>query len=145
MGITNYAWQTTASGLPEAGWRASMTSRDMLKFGTLAMNKGEWNGEQLIPEAFITEATSRILHTPDDVDVFGGGKDVSNQGYGYFWWNADLKHGNRSYFSASAQGGGGQFVILVDELDLIVVTTAHEGDNEFLQITAERILPAFIH
>jgi CubicO group peptidase (beta-lactamase class C family) len=144
MGITDYSWLTDVSGLPAAGWESSITSRAMIKLGKLVMNKGKWNGEQLIPEAFIAKATSRILYTGDD-DVYGGGKDVSNQGYGYYWWSADLKYGNKSYFSASAQGGGGQYIIVIEELDLIVVVTAHNNnDNSTLQITAERILPAFI-
>ena len=117
----------------------------MVKLGILTINKGKWNGEQLVPEAFIAKATSRILLTGSDVDVYGGGKDVSNQGYGYFWWNADLKYGNKSYYSASAQGGGGQYIIVIEELDLIVVATGHNNnDNSTLQIIAEKILPAFI-
>lgn len=144
MDITNYGWQTAVTGLPEAGWRTCMTSRDMVKWGTLAMNKGKWNEEQLVPAAFISEGMSRIVNVGDD-DVFGGGKDVSNQGYGYFWWNADLKVGNKSYFTSSVQGGGPQYVILVEELDLMIVVTAHNNnDNNFLQMTAEQIIPAFI-
>lgn len=145
LGITNYKWRIDElSGLPVAGWRTNMTSRDMAKLGTLAMNKGKWKGEQLIPEAFIARATDSILHTDDDYEVHYGGKDVSKQGYGYFWWSADLKSGDKSYFSASAQGGYGQFIILVEELDLMVVFTAHDNDANYLQLTAERILPAFI-
>ena len=144
LGITTYGWQIDVSGLPRSGDRASITSRAMVKLGTLALNKGNWNGEQLIPESFIAKATSRIIETDDDIDVFGGGKDVSGQGYGYFWWSADLKHGNKNYFSVSAQGGGGQFILLIEELDLIIVMTAHEGNSKSLQITAERILSAFI-
>ncbi|MFP2994790.1 serine hydrolase [Spongiivirga sp. MCCC 1A20706] len=145
IGITNYIWLTDElNGLPAAGWRSSISSRDMMKLGILAMNKGKWNGEQLIPEAFITRAISRVVNVGDD-DVFGGGKDVSNQGYGYFWWNADLKVGDKSYFSASAQGGGSQYIILIEELNLIVVFTGHNNHgNGALQITAEHILPAFI-
>ena len=143
LGITNYDWQTAPNGLPEAGWRTSMTSRDMLKWGMLAANQGQWKGEQLISEAFIKRAASRILYTGDD-DVYGGGKDVSNQGYGYLWWSSDLKHGDKSYFNTSAQGGGGQYIILIEALDLIIVVTAHENDNTTLQMTAEHILPAFI-
>lgn len=144
MGITKYQWRTNdVTGLPEAGWGTSMTSRSMVKWGTLTANKGKWKGEQLVPEAFITKATSRIIYTGDD-DIYGGGKDVSKQGYGYFWWSADLKYGDRSYFSASAQGGGGQYIILIEELDLMVVVTSHKNDNRTLQIIAERILPAFI-
>lgn len=143
MGITNYGWRTEVSGLPTAGWGSSMTSRAMVKWGALVANKGKWNGEQLVPEAFIERATSSILYTGDD-DVYGGGKDVSKQGYGYYWWSADLKYGNKSYFAASAQGGGGQYIILIEELDLMVVVTAHDNDNSTLQIIAERILPAFV-
>ncbi len=143
MGITNYSWLTQPSGLPEAGWRTSITSRDMLKCGILTMNRGKWNGEQLVPEAYIAKAISPILYTGDD-DIFGGGKDVSHQGYGYFWWNADLKSGSKSFYSTSAQGGGGQYIILIEELDLMIVVTAHDRDNSTLQLTAERILPAFV-
>lgn len=143
MGITTYRWLQGPDGLPAAGWKSSFTSRSMAKVGILAMNKGKWNGEQLVPEAYIRKATSRIVKNGDD-DIFGGGKDVSNQGYGYYWWSGDLKSGDKSYFSASAQGGGGQFIILIKELDLMVVATSHERHPTTLQLTAERILPAFI-
>ncbi|SDE10545.1 serine hydrolase domain-containing protein [Kordiimonas lacus] len=142
MGIATYSWQTDPSGLPAAGWRASITSRAMVKVAALALNKGRWNGAQLVPEAFIAKATDRLIAVGDE-DAFGGGKDVSNQGYGYFWWSADLRAGDKSYFSASAQGGGGQFIILIEELDLMVVVTAHDAEPSTLQKTAERILPAF--
>lgn len=144
MGITNYDWPTTVSGLPKSGGSVSITSRDMVKLGTLAMNKGRWQGEQLIAEAFMTQAISRINYSADDVEVFGGGKDTSNQGYGCFWWSTDLENGNKSYFSASAQGGGGQFIILIEALDLIIVATGQERHPATLQITAEWVLPAFI-
>ncbi|MEW5250339.1 serine hydrolase domain-containing protein [Microbulbifer sp. 2201CG32-9] len=144
LGITNYAWSTNRnSGLPQAGSRASMTSRDMVKLGTLAMNKGKWNGEQLLPKAFITKAIDRIVDTSDE-EFHYGGKDTFNQGYGYFWWSADMRHGDKSYFSSSAQGGYGQQIILLKELDLQVVFTGHDNDTNYLQIVAERILPAFV-
>ncbi len=143
LGIKSYIWKTAPSGLPESGWRTSMTSRDMVKWGTLVMNNGKWNGEQLIPEAFIAKATRRILQTGDD-DIYGGGKDVSHEGYGYFWWSADLKHGAKSYYGASAQGGGGQYILLIKELDLLIVVTGHDNDNATLQLAAERVIPAFV-
>ena len=92
----------------------------------------------------MTQAISRINYSADDVEVFGGGKDTSNQGYGCFWWSTDLENGNKSYFSASAQGGGGQFIILIEALDLIIVATGQERHPAILQITAEWVLPAFI-
>ncbi len=143
MGITTYGWETDINGLPVSASRSSMTSRGMIKWGVLTSNKGKWKGEQLIPEAFIIKATSRILLTGDD-DVYGGGKDVSNQGYGYYWWSTDLNYRDKNYFCVSAQGGGGQYIILIEELDLVIVLTSHENDNSTLQIVAERILPAFV-
>ena len=143
LGITSYKWREDVSGLPSAGWGSSMTSRDMLKWGFLAANKGKWKGEQLVPQAFVAKSISSIVLTGDD-DIYGGGQDVSNQGYGYYWWSANLQQGKKSYYSASAQGGGGQYIILVEELDLLVVVTASENDNTTLQIVAERILPAFL-
>lgn len=144
MGITNYRWPISGqTGLPIAGSRANLTSRDMAKLGTLAKNKGKWNGEQFIPEDFTAKATSQVVRIAD-VDVFSSGKDVSNVGYGYFLWNADLKYDNKSYFTVSAQGGFGQYIIVIEELDLMVVFTAHDNDTNYLQLTAERILPAFI-
>lgn len=143
LGIVNYKWLTAPSGLPEAGWRTSMTSRDMLKWGKLVQSKGKWNGEQMISEAYIKLATSRILLTGDD-DIFGGGEAVSKQGYGFFWWSSDLQYDGKTYFCQSAQGGGGQYIILIEELDLLVVVTGHDNDNRTLQLIAERIIPAFL-
>ena len=143
MGITVYDWRDDVSGLPAGGSGSSMTSRDMIKWGILAMNNGKWSGEQLVAEGFVAKATNRILHLGDD-EIFGGGENVSNSGYGYYWWQADMEARNKTYFSTSAQGGGGQFIILSDELDLIVVATAHEGEVRTMQMTAERVLPAFI-
>lgn len=143
LGITTYSWQRDVSGLPSGGDRASVTSRAMVKLGALVMNEGRWAGEQLISKAFIAKSLERVLHTGDD-DIFGGGKDVSKQGYGYFWWSGDVKHGDQRFFVSSAQGGGGQFIILIGDLDLLVIATAHEGEVATLQMVAERILPAFL-
>ena len=55
MGIRNYSWQTSVSGLPEAGWRVKFTSRDMLKWGSVIINKGKWQGEQLIPADYLAK------------------------------------------------------------------------------------------
>ena len=142
LGITNYKWPRDISGLPRASSRSSMTSRDMLKWGILANNKGKWNGEQLIPEIYINKAIHRIVRHSDD-ENFDDIGDISNVGYGYFWWQADMKVGDKNYFSTSAQGGSGQTIILIDKLDLIIVTTVHRLEISVLQLVAERVLPAF--
>lgn len=142
LGIANYGWEThDITGLPGS---SSMTSRAMMKIGTLTKNKGKWKGEQIIPEDFIEKATSMIFYTGDD-DIFGGGKDVSNQGYGYYWWGTHLHHEGKRYPSISAQGGGGIYLVLIEELDLMIVVTAHHRNESTQQLIAERIIPAFVN
>ncbi len=142
LGIHRYGWKTAISGVPESGWRVSLTSRDMVKIGLLAMNKGQWNGEQLIPKDYMEKSTERLLFNGDD-DIFGGGHDVLNQGYGYFWWGTDLQYKEKVYASASAQGGGGIFILLIKELDLVVIVTAAHREHGTQQLIAQRIIPVF--
>ena len=143
MGIVIYEWKDDVSGLPMAPYRSSMTSRNMFKWGKLISNKGKWNGEQLISESYITKATKRIVQPKAD-ETFFVNDNVTNPGYGYYFWQADMKVGNKNYFSISAQGGGGQYIVMIEELDLILVTTAHEREDKTMQIIAEQILPAFV-
>ncbi len=143
MDITNYGWGIEIDGLPTAGWKSSMTSRAMVKLGTLIINKGKRNGKQLIPEAFIARVTNKIVTLKDD-QVFYSGNNVSDPGYGYFWWKANMKTGDRTFSTISAQGGGGQYIIVIEALDLIVVVTAHASEENTMQMTAQRILPMFI-
>ena len=79
LGIKDYKWSNHANGMPEAGWRASIKSRDMLKLGHLVLNKGKLNGEQLISEAYIAKATSGLVQPAIDWMP-------KNYLYGYFWY-----------------------------------------------------------
>ena len=133
MGITNYAWQEDVSGLPKSAAGSSFRSRDMLKFGILVSNEGKWKGQQLIPSKFIEQATSR-LHT-----------NPRGTSYGYFWWRADMQVNGKNYDCISGRGAGGQFILMLPELELIIVTTAHnKGMGKTLSNTPQHLLPAFI-
>ncbi|KGJ90386.1 serine hydrolase domain-containing protein [Colwellia psychrerythraea] len=139
MGIVNYHWKDhTVSGLPESGWRVRMTSRDMVKLGSLLLNKGKWQGDQLISADYLAKATSSIT-TPTGYDWM-----PKNYFYGYFFYQTDITIGDKSYSASWAWGGGGQFIITVEELDLSIVITGHDRDEEvFLSKVYKRILPAF--
>ena len=146
LSITNYAWQLGPAGLPEGGWRMSMTSRDMAKIGLIALNEGKWNGKQFISEAYLEEALSRQLSLSEEqVERFYTGKNLSNAGYGFFWWLMDMQIGDQQKFirSKSVQGGGGMTIQVFDELDLVIVITAHSPFS-YSQFIGEKILPAFI-
>lgn len=136
LGITNYSWDTHISGLPQAGWMVSMTSRDMLKLGSVVLNHGKWNGEQLVPTEYLTKATSGLVKPTQDwmPDAYR---------YGYFWYQLPVKISGESHDITLAWGGGGQRVIVVPSLDLVIAITGHGRDDRIMNQIAETILPAF--
>lgn len=91
------------------------TPLDLLKVAKFLMNKGRHNGEQLLDEEFITEATSKQIET-----CFDGVHDHSGEGYGYYIWRTF----DNSYFM---NGMGGQFAICVPDKDIIMI---HNADNQ---------------
>ena len=132
MGITQYHWDTAVSDLPKSAAGSSMCSRDMVKFGQLILNKGKWQGQQLIPEAYITRATSPNAHSYGPCY------------YGFFWWVEDFKVGEKTYHCMEGRGAGGQFIFMFPELDLITVITSHDaGMGNMLTTLPQRIIPAF--
>ncbi|EAR01400.1 serine hydrolase [Maribacter sp. HTCC2170] len=138
LGITEYKWSNHVSGLPEAGWRASIMSRDMLKLGNLVLNNGKLNGEQLISQAYLAKATSGILRPAIDWMP-------KNYLYGYFWYYTPVQVGNRSYTMTLAWGGGGQRVMVVEELDLTIVISGHDRDDDkIMKPIFETVMPAFV-
>jgi CubicO group peptidase (beta-lactamase class C family) len=133
MGISNFAWQDDTSGLPKSAAGSSMRSRDMLKCGMLVASGGKWNGEQLIPQEFVAQATS---------DIYTNDQQTS---YGYFWWRHDMRVGDREFSCSSARGAGGQFILILPELELIAVITAHnKGMGTTLTTIPTRVVPSFI-
>ncbi len=137
LGITEYKWSNHISGLPEAGWRASIMSRDMLKLGHLVLNKGKLNGEQLISVEYLAKATSGIVKPTQDWMP----KDYR---YGYFWYQTLVKVGDKSYDTTFAWGGGGQRIIVIEELDLTIVISGHDGDDNIMTQISEIIIPTFV-
>jgi len=132
MGITNFAWENDVSGLPKAAAGCSLLSRDMLKWGLLILQKGKWQGEQLIPASFVERATSPIS--------LSYGKSF----YGFFWWVEDSQVGGKTYHCIEGRGAGGQFICMFPELDLVAVITAHHKSMGKMLVTApKRIIPAF--
>jgi CubicO group peptidase (beta-lactamase class C family) len=132
MGIDNYGWQEDTSCLPKSAAGSSWRSRDMLKMGILVLDKGKWQGKQHIPAEFVELATSSIDTNP-------------NRGYGYFWWTHQAKVGNKTYICNSGRGAGGQFILMFPEIDLIIVSTAHnKGMGKMLSEAPKRIIPAFV-
>ena len=100
------------------------TARDMAKFGWLYLNNGEFEGKQVISADWVEESLQRYTERlnisgwfPGITSRFGYFRDL---GYGYQWWSG---RAGDHYFNY-ASGHGGQFIVLLDELDMVIVTTA---------------------
>jgi len=133
MGITNCVWETDVSGLPKAAAGSGLLSRDMLKWGLLILAKGKWQGEQLIPAAYVERATSPLS--------LSYGKSF----YGFFWWVEDFQVEGKTWHCVEGRGAGGQFIFMFPELDLIAVITAHhKGMGKMLATAPNRLVPAFL-
>ena len=130
LNIKQYQWEAGISGQPKSAAGSAFLSRDMIKFGSLIMNKGKWEGQQLIPEEYIARATT------------GG---PVNPKYGFFWWNEDFKIGDKTYHGIQGRGAGGQFIFMFPEIDLVAVITAHnKGMGNMLQYLPNQLIPAFV-
>ena len=112
--------------------------RDMLKFGYLVQNKGKLNGKQFISSAYLEKATSGIVRPAIDWMP-------KNYLYGYFWYHTPVKVGNKSYDMTLAWGGGGQRVIVVEELDLTIVISGYDRDDDkIMKPIFETVVPTFV-
>lgn len=132
MGVRNYHWQADTSGLPKSAAGSSFRSRDMLKMGMLVLNKGIWQGTQLIPAVFVERATSPLKHS------------YAESCYGYFWWVQDIEVDGENYRCKQGRGAGGQFIFMFPNLDLIAVVTAHnKGMGNMLQKLPRKLIVAF--
>ena len=116
-----------------------MTSRDMLKWGALVLNNGKLDGEQFISAEYLARATSGLTQTTAEWQP-------DTYRYGYLMYQTNLFVGDQIYDAAFSWGGGGQRIIVIEELDLTIVTTGHDvedDDTTLLDRISEHVLPAF--
>ena len=107
---------------------ALCTATDLLKIARFTMNKGKWNGKQLLNEEYVVAATSKQI----DNNVLGV-NEYNSQGYGYLIWRTFQ---NSFFFN----GMGCQFAICVPDKDLIMV---YNGDNQGKAMAQKNIIDNF--
>jgi CubicO group peptidase (beta-lactamase class C family) len=116
IGIEDYFWKDAPEGFKDVAGGLYLKPRDFARFALLYEREGEWNGRQIVPAEWVARsAQPHVRDTgPDDPDF--------NVGYGYQWWvyNDGSDGGPLMYGS---WGWGGQFALIVPELNLIGVFT----------------------
>jgi len=139
LGIQRYGWFILPGGQEYTGGGYRMRPRDMAKFGQLYLQKGMWNGEQLISEEWVEESTR--AHLPADAQL--------DQHYGYYWWRETFPIDTRWIESYFASGNGGNKIYVFPTEDLVVVITAGAYDQNYghpqvRMMMSKYILPAVI-
>ncbi|HXB94656.1 MAG TPA: serine hydrolase [Puia sp.] len=135
LGITDEDWETSPQGVNTGGWGLRLQTEDMAKFGQLLLQKGKWNGRQLIPREWVEEATTpKILQNPG---ASQSARDTSDwlQGYCYQMWRC--RHNG-----VRADGALGQFIILLPDQDAVIALTAETPSmQEEINLVWQYLLP----
>lgn len=131
LGIENPFWESCPRGINVGGWGLNITTEDIARFGQLYLQRGEWQGQQLIPAAWVDEATS--AHSDNSRNE---NPDWA-QGYGYQFWRC--RHN-----AYRGDGAFGQFCIVIPEHDAVIAITAGLSNMQaVLDLVWEHLLPAF--
>lgn len=136
LGISGMDWEENLLSVNTGGWGLRLKTVDMAKVGQLYLQKGIWNGSQVLPAAWVGEATSeKIIQHPGLAPAL---KDTSDweQGYGYQIWRC-------RHHAYRADGAFGQYIIVFPELEAVVAIQAETPDmqNE-LNLVWDYLLPA---
>lgn len=130
LGIGPATWESCPRGINTGGYGLNVTTADIARFGQLYLQKGMWQGQQLVPAAWIAEATAK--------QVSNGSKPESDweQGYGYQFWRC--RHG-----AYRGDGAFGQYCIVMPEQDVVLAITSGLGNMQApLDIVWDQLLPA---
>ncbi len=131
LGIDGAEWSASPQGVTVGGWGLHIRTEDIAKFGQLYLQKGKWNGKQIVPAAWIEQATAK--------QVSNGSDPVKDwdQGYGFQFWRC--RHG-----AFRGDGAFGQFCIVLPDQDTVVAITSDTKDMQAqLNIVWDKLLPAF--
>lgn len=130
LGIEGARWDTNPQGINPGGWGLYVRTRDIAGLGQFYLQKGEWQGRQLLSRDWVEEATTKQASNgcvPDsDWD----------QGYGYQFWMC--RHG-----LYRGDGAAGQFCIVFPEQDAVLAITSGVNDmGAVMRLVWDELLPA---
>jgi CubicO group peptidase (beta-lactamase class C family) len=141
--ISKPRWEESPQGINCGGWGLYLKTEDLAKMGQLLLQKGKWNGKQLIPAEWVAEMSKKQVESVnpgtrlEDAAAKGMTVETSDwmQGYGYQMWRC-----RPGCFRAD--GARGQYIIVVPDKNAVVAITSDVGDLQGeLNLVWECILP----
>lgn len=131
LGITQAVWNTNWQGINLGGYGLSVRTEDIARFGQLYLQKGQWQGKQLVPKDWVEMATSKQVSNGSNP------KSDWDQGYGFQFWRC--RHG-----AYRGDGAFGQYCIVLPEQDAVIAITSGVKDMQgVMNLVWEKMLPSF--
>ena len=131
MKIHHYGWLLDPAGNPYGGGSVKFLPRDFMKLGQLMRDGGTWQGRRILSREFVARASAPLYH-------------LRNIYYGYLWWGIDYPHKDRTVHAFFAGGAGGQGVMVIPELDLVIATYAGSYSSRAALIIQQNLAPRYI-
>jgi CubicO group peptidase (beta-lactamase class C family) len=135
LGIKNPEWPATPEGYSLGGSGLKLVTEDIARFGQLLLQKGDWNGRQLVPREWIEQATAR--HVSNEQESHAKIGPDWREGYGFQFWRC-------THNAFRGDGAAGQLCVVIPEKDAVIVFTAETGDIQGeLNAVWDKLYPAF--
>jgi CubicO group peptidase (beta-lactamase class C family) len=131
MRIRRYGWPLDPAGQPYGGGSVQFLPRDFMKLGQLMLNGGTWQGRRILDRDYVQRASAPLYH-------------LRNVYYGYQWWGIDYPYKDRTVHAYFAGGSGGQGVMVIAELDLVVATFAANYSSRTSLHIQQNFAPRYI-
>lgn len=135
LGIEDPEWATSPEGYSLGGYGLKLCTEDIAKFGQLYLQRGKWQGRQLIPEQWVEQATSKQVsndresHAKIGIDW--------QQGYGFQFWRC-------THNAFRGDGADGQLCVVIPDKDAVIAITAHTGSFQSeMNAIWNNLYPAF--
>lgn len=130
LGFENPTWVASPQGISAGAYGLMARTEEIASFGQLYLQKGVWKGRQLVPAAWVEQATA--LQTSNGSSP----KSDWDQGYGYQFWRS--RHN-----TYRGDGAFGQYCMVIPELDAVVAITSGVRDMQrVMNLVWEKLLPA---
>ena len=136
LGIKGEDWETDPKGINTGGWGLRIKTEDIARFAQLYLQKGNWNGKQILPATWVEEATTAKIDQAPDAPQ--SKKDSSDwmQGYCYQFWRSR----NHTY---RGDGAFGQYALVFPDQDAVIAITSETADMQGeLNLVWQYLLPA---
>jgi CubicO group peptidase (beta-lactamase class C family) len=137
LGIEGMTWETCPRGINTGGWGLSVQTESLAKFGQFYLQKGMWNGRQLLPAEWVEEATTFKIQQPVPANARRPKeRNDWTQGYCYQFWRC-------THNAFRGDGAFGQFCVVMPAQEAVVVITGQSNDLQGeLDLVWEHLLPA---